>query len=160
MPPPTESGPTAGVIIFIQPGTTSQLAAGFAISIAFFILHVRLQAYVDDDEDQLQFASMLSITLTLFGGILLKTNTQDDGPYGLAALTGLLLFINVLILLLFLYQSYKTFGSPAEVRQAKLRRKILLKGAQAALLSCKPRVEVACDELGMSARQSAAIQAP
>ena len=36
-----------GLLIFIRPGTTTQLAVGFCISLGFFLIHTRLQAYVE-----------------------------------------------------------------------------------------------------------------
>ena len=67
-----------GLLIFIKPDTVSQLAAGFTISIIFFVLHVKYNAYIDTNESELQFFALLSIALNLFAGILLKTNTQDE----------------------------------------------------------------------------------
>jgi hypothetical protein len=49
---------------------------------------------------------MLGITMTLFGGILLKADTQDEDPYGMAVMTGLLFGINIGIVVLFGYQLY------------------------------------------------------
>jgi hypothetical protein len=51
-------------LIFFKPNTTSQLAAGFVISIGFYVLHVRTMAYVNETQSELQFCSMLSITVT------------------------------------------------------------------------------------------------
>merc|ERR1711865_925730 len=106
-----------GLLIFIKPGTTSQLAAGFFISGIFFVLHVKTSAYQSAQTDELQFCSMLSITLTLFGGVLLNTNTQDEDPAGLFLMTFLLMVINVGVIFLFLYLSWKGLtgtGTPAE----------------------------------------------
>jgi hypothetical protein len=55
-----------GLLIFIKPGTTSQLACGFVISLGFFVWHVRCNAYIEDVEDDLQAApSTLSLTFPL-----------------------------------------------------------------------------------------------
>ena len=100
-----------GLLIFIRPGSTTQLAAGFTISLGFLILHTRLQAYVEDEEDDLQSAAMLSITLSLFGGILLKANEADQAtPYETATMTGLLIAINAGIVVLFFWQCWMAFG--------------------------------------------------
>jgi len=64
------------------------------------------------EEDDLQFAAMLCITLTLFGGILLKTDTQDEDPYGAAVMSGLLMGINVGIVILFVFQAYVALKTP------------------------------------------------
>ena len=49
--------------------------------------------------------AMLSITLTLFGGILLKTDTQNEDAYGAAIMGFLLIAINVAVVILFVYQA-------------------------------------------------------
>ena len=56
----------------IKPGSATQLGAGIAISLFYFSLLNKVNAYVKDVEDELQFAAMLSITLTLLSGIILK----------------------------------------------------------------------------------------
>jgi hypothetical protein len=67
-----------GLLIFVKPDTVSQLAAGFMISLVFFALHVEIRPYNEENEDSLQYNATLSVTLTLFGGILLKTHTQAN----------------------------------------------------------------------------------
>lgn len=62
------------------------------------------QAYIDDKDDMLQLTSMLSITMTLFCGILLKTNTQDEDEYGAALLSVLLMGLNIGVVLMFAIQ--------------------------------------------------------
>lgn len=102
-----------GLIIFIRPQTTTQLGAGFAFSIFFFCLHVQTNAYKSDLEDQLQFCAMLSITLTLFGGLLLKAQTEittEDSTAAEEALMALLLLaINIGVVVLMCYQVFLTF---------------------------------------------------
>ena len=53
-----------GLLIFIKPNTTSQLAARFSISGAFFVPHIKTSAYANKTEDELQLCSMLSIYYT------------------------------------------------------------------------------------------------
>jgi len=102
-----------GLLIFIKPGTVSQLACGFVIAIIFFILHVRYRAFADVIQGDLQFCSMLSIVMTLFGGILLQTKSvEDEDPNGKAAMAGLLLAINVGVISLFLYQTAMAVKAP------------------------------------------------
>jgi len=98
-----------GVLVFIKPDSTSQLAVGFAIAIIFFVLHVRTRAYCEIKEFDLQFYAALSILTTLFGGILLKTDTQNEDEYGEVALTSLLIACNMGIIVLFCYQIFITW---------------------------------------------------
>ena len=101
-----------GLLIYIKPGSVSQLACGCTISGFFFVWLIRSEAYINEAEHDLQFCAMLSITVTLFGGILLKTDTQKEDPYGTAVLTGLLLANNIAVVVLFLTQMYLAFRKP------------------------------------------------
>jgi len=101
-----------GVLVFIKPDSTSQLAVGFAVAVIFFVLHVRTGAYCEIKEYDLQFYATLSILTTLFGGILLKTDTQNEDAYGEVALTSLLIGCNTGIIFLFCYQIYLTWKDP------------------------------------------------
>ena len=78
-------------------------------------------------QDDLQFAAMLSITMTLFGGILLKTNTQDEDPYGAALLSGLLVGVNVGIVILFFYQGFLVLAKPPDPSAVKVQKQALIK---------------------------------
>jgi len=113
-----------GLLIFIKPGTVSQLAAGFVISLGFFVAHVRILAYKDDDDDDFQFASMLTITLNLFGGILLMAETQEEDTYGAATMTILFFAINAGMALLFIYLVYMSFMGLGESSRVTLREKM------------------------------------
>jgi len=97
-----------GVIIFFKPGTTIQLAVAFVISFSFMIFHDSVKPYIDDSEDSLQRYANIAITLTLFGGILLKTESDEEsGPQGKIVMTILLLSINMLVVILFVMQITK-----------------------------------------------------
>ena len=73
----------AGVVIFLKPGTAIQIAFAFLISFAFLLFHVSTQPYINDHEGTLQMTSLISICLTLFGGLLLKTGSEDEaGAFG------------------------------------------------------------------------------
>lgn len=98
-----------GLIIFIKPETTTQLAAGFIISLVFFVWHVQTNAYRKDLEDELQFCAMLSITVTLYGGLVLKaqdgmSDEEDVSPAESALLAFILMAVNISVVGLCLYQ--------------------------------------------------------
>ena len=168
-----------GLIIFIKPQTSTQLVAGFAISIFFFIVHVQTNAYIAgqlkavlptlpsecdaethldpaaDLEDELQFCAMLSITLTLFGGLGLKATTEiptekptvyESGLMvspltakfspcasayrpnsGFVPKAFILVGINVGVVLLSAYQIFLTFRKGPANSQTKLQRKVCVK---------------------------------
>ena len=46
------------------------------ISLTFFLLHVKKRPYLGELQDELQFYASVSVMLNLFGGILLKADTQ------------------------------------------------------------------------------------
>jgi hypothetical protein len=147
-----------GVLIFIKPGTTSQIAFGFVISITFFVIHVRTNAYIEDTEDDLQFAALLSITMTLFGGILLKTNTQDEDPYGAAAMSGLLFAINIGVIVIFVYQGYLAFKKPPPASRLKLQKKVAMRLVQEGIDNNRERILAATAGLGLEPAQTKAVE--
>ena len=96
---------------FIKPGTATQLGAGCLISLFFLVLHMGTNGYVKPEEDTLQFVCMLTVTLTLFSGLLLKAQESavDSGeqstPYEQGLMAFMLIFINVGVVALTLYQA-------------------------------------------------------
>ena len=66
------------VVIFVKPGTTAQLAAAFIINLAFLVLHVQTNAFETDAENGAQFNGLISITLVLFSGIILRWNSLNS----------------------------------------------------------------------------------
>ena len=100
-------------VLFLRPESTSQLAAACVISLAFFSLHAEIRPYTEHNEDQLQFCAMLSITLTLLGGILLKTNTHKEDPNGAVVMAVTLITINAGVITLFIRHCYLTWRFPS-----------------------------------------------
>ena len=74
---------------------------------------MEIRPYTEDSEDQLQFYAMLTMTLTLFGGILLKTKTQDEDRYGAMVMTALLITINTGVVIFWLVQCYLAWRYPS-----------------------------------------------
>jgi len=56
---------------------------------------------------------MLSITLTLLGGILLKTNTHKEDPNGAVVMAVTLVTINAGVITLFIRHCYLTWRFPS-----------------------------------------------
>jgi len=146
-----------GLLIFIKPGTVSQLACGFVISIIFFIIHVRTNAYIEDVEDDLQFAAMFSITMTLFGAILLKTDTQDEDPYGSAVLTGILFGLNMGMIVMFFWQGFLVLTKPPDPSMLKVQKQALIRIATKGLEKCQPHIESGVSMLGLEPESAAAL---
>jgi len=145
-----------GLIIFIKPGTVSQLAAGFVISFFFYVLHLTTQAYVDNAEYDLQTNAMLSITMTLFGGILLKTDTQDEDSNGLAIMGAMMIIVNVGVVVAFCYTTIMAIRNPPVAN--KPARTVALRIVQAALDEVQPRVTRACVSLGLSEEEAVQLK--
>ena len=100
---------------------------------------------------------MLSITMTLFGGILLKTNTQDEDPYGAALLSGLLVGVNVGIVILFFYQGFLVLAKPPDPSAVKVQKQALIKIVTKGLEKCQPQIENAVVALGLDEKSAAAL---
>ena len=145
-----------GLIIFIKPDTTSQLAAGFFISFLFLILHLLVNAYAENEEFELQTNSMISITMTLFGGILLKTDTQDEDANGLLIMSILLVAVNVLVILLFCQGTIEAIRNPPQPNNPA--RKVLINFIEALLAKAQPRINRACASLGLSEEEAGQLK--
>lgn len=137
----------------IKPDTVSQLAAGFVISMTFFILHVTFAAYASQEEFKLQFCAGLSITMTLFGGILLKTNTDDEDAAGEFLISFMLMVINIGVLVMFFYQTWMGITGGGEDSAKEMQRKLVTKALNHMMRTAKPRVtklmEEWCEERGI-----------
>ena len=169
-PSPSSSSPSpspspsilTGLIIFVRPGTNTQLAVGFAISIFFFCLHVKTNAYIADIEDELQFCALLSICLTLFGGLALKANEEttleEKDPAESALMAILLVVINVGVVVLMLYQCFLTFRKPPPSSQTKLQRAICAKLFDAVFEQYENPIMDALAEQGLDEQASAAVK--
>jgi len=95
-----------GVVIFLKPESTIGMAAAFTISFFFLLLHDVVQPYIDDSEDTLQRYATISMTLTLFSGILLKTEADKEGSeFAQTCFRALILLINVAVVVLFVVQA-------------------------------------------------------
>ena len=94
-----------GAIMFLMPGSVMQISMGFIISTIFYIIHIRLQAYQDDIDNNMQSSTLLASMITLFSAILLKAvqNTENDTGYGKEFFEFLVPSSNILVLILLVY---------------------------------------------------------
>lgn len=140
-----------GLIIFIRPDTVSQLAAGFMISCSYMVLQVRFSPLKKKSEEELQFASNLAITLTLFYGILLKTKVDEEDAYGAVLIRALLLLVNIFVILLFVYQLYKNPMTGGESEMfVSFARKVLNRALEIARPKVMACVEDLCERMGIN----------
>ena len=84
------------------------------ISIFFFIVHVVHQPYQKAAEDHVQFAALLSLSLTLFGGVVLKTDQTDENMYGRMLISFMLVAMNAAVFCIFVWQTYMAVTKPAK----------------------------------------------
>jgi hypothetical protein len=78
-------------LVFIYPGTTTQVWVGMFISLAFLLLTVHHMPYDEYVLDVLSFVSQLCTTLTLMFAVTEKTNLLEDGVVSRGVLDGLLM---------------------------------------------------------------------
>jgi len=83
------------VIIFIEPGSSTQIIAGMLISFFMLILHTAAAAYLEESDDRLQFAALLGIFMTLWGALIIRADLEiSSGPDG-EIFNALLLLLNL-----------------------------------------------------------------
>jgi len=129
-----------GLIIFIKPDTVSQLAAGFVISISFFVLHVLLHPYKRSEEDMLQFCASLAISMSLFIGILLKTNTDEEDPYSKLVMYGLLGVLNVGVFVMLITQIWYGIKQTVSNFTESMRAQLAETAAKQAVEYVRPKL--------------------
>jgi len=85
------------VIVFIVPGSITQIVSALAIATFFFAIHFKYTPFDEDTDDNLQTVSLASTILTMWGAIILTSKEDFPG-------TGLILvFINLMVVMLSLY---------------------------------------------------------
>jgi len=87
-----------GIIIFIAPDTSMQLAAGCMMALVATLLYSEYKPYLYGEDDMLQLLCQLSIFCTMFAGLLIKTkengvSVSEQASSGL--FEGLLVFLNI-----------------------------------------------------------------
>jgi hypothetical protein len=122
-----------GAIIFFHPGTTLQLAAAFCIAFTFLVSDAVVQPFVNSAEGRLQRTANISMVLTIFGGILLKTKAASEGSaMEQTVISYLMIAINACVFIAFVIQAV---GGPnslqyKEIAENKVRSFILVMMAQ------------------------------
>ena len=84
-----------GVIIFIRPETSTQLAFGCLIALTFTVLYSEYKPYLYGEDDLLQLLCQLAIFCTMFSGLLIKARVNEEDGFDSTAFAGLLVAINV-----------------------------------------------------------------
>ena len=69
-----------GLIVFIMPGTATQLAVTSLIGLICIVFVSRFKPYLDDRDDMLQLLCQLQIFLLAFAGLLLKVTAGECLP--------------------------------------------------------------------------------
>ena len=67
-----------GLIIFVMPGSPSQLAVTCLIALVAIVLYGRMEPYLEGTDDTLQLLCQLQIFLLSFAGLLLRINVTSE----------------------------------------------------------------------------------
>eukprot|EP00003_Mantamonas_plastica_P021693 TRINITY_DN3548_c0_g2_i1.p1 TRINITY_DN3548_c0_g2~~TRINITY_DN3548_c0_g2_i1.p1 ORF type:complete len:1215 (-),score=279.89 TRINITY_DN3548_c0_g2_i1:292-3936(-) len=89
-----------GALIFIAPGSASQVSVALLICFLAVVLHANLQPFVEDVDDNLQTAALTQLFICLFAGLTLKTGISTTDGYDEPLLTGLLIILNSAVFIL------------------------------------------------------------
>jgi hypothetical protein len=88
---------TGGTVFFLE-GSATQIAVGILVSLVSIHMYADTHPFIDKMDDRLAMAAQWSIFFTLFSGLLLKTKVPKDDSYNLAFFSGLLIFVNVMVI--------------------------------------------------------------
>eukprot|EP00937_MAST-01D_sp_MAST-1D-sp2_P000945 g945.t1 len=85
-----------GVILLVEPGSSTQLATGCLISLAFMVAYSAYKPYLYGEDDVLQLLCQIAIFCTAFSGLLIRTNTPETDGYSSGLFAWILVSLNVI----------------------------------------------------------------
>ena len=96
-----------GAILFLYKGSIMQIAIAFIVSTVFFILHIKLCPFKDENDEKLQTITLLASMITLFSAIMLNAvqNTDEKyrNGYGKELFEILMPFSNIVVIAIMIY---------------------------------------------------------
>lgn len=120
------------VLIFVQPGSLSQIVFGMLVSFVCLLLHTNQAAYLETNDDLLQFGALLGIFLVLWTALLMKVDmTGTDGinqPLFDAVfmiMCAMPLIIGALIMLHGFYEMWTDFHEHKETLKEKIKESFM-----------------------------------
>ena len=112
----------SSVIIFVAPGTPTQIIVGLVITLVFLLLVSTVKPYEHDSDDFVQLCCFFSLCITLISGI--AVTVQKDGnrdPRVIFAVTGIIFVLNALLLIAGIYVVYVGVIVPGLAKYHKSR---------------------------------------
>ncbi|GMH88338.1 hypothetical protein TrST_g13960 [Triparma strigata] len=67
-----------GMLIFIKPGSPSQIVVAMIIALFSIVIYVHFEPYEEANEDQLAIVSQLAIFFTLFAALMIRVKADDE----------------------------------------------------------------------------------
>jgi hypothetical protein len=68
----------SGLLIFIKPGTASQIVVAMLLSIFSIVVYVNFAPFLEDGDDVLAAVTQVSIFFTLLGALLVRVKIDND----------------------------------------------------------------------------------
>eukprot|EP00519_Triparma_laevis_P011672 CAMPEP_0182513664 /NCGR_PEP_ID=MMETSP1321-20130603/34400_1 /TAXON_ID=91990 /ORGANISM="Bolidomonas sp., Strain RCC1657" /LENGTH=700 /DNA_ID=CAMNT_0024720721 /DNA_START=124 /DNA_END=2226 /DNA_ORIENTATION=+ len=89
-----------GMLIFVAPGSASQIVAAMLLSILSIVSFVHWRPYVYEEDDDLAIACQLSIFFTIFGALLIRVEVDKDDEYDGETFGQVLIGVNLIAVLM------------------------------------------------------------
>jgi len=84
-----------GLVVFMMPGTPSQLAIGCLLAMASLIAYVHFQPYNDKSNGYLQLSCQIAIFVTLFAGLIIVANVAKEDGYNQSSFGGMIVAFEI-----------------------------------------------------------------
>jgi len=96
-----------GMLIFVRPGSASQLVLAMILAVASVVAFVKWRPYVFEEDDNLAIACQLSIFFTIFGALLIRVEVDETDEYNQQLFGQLLIGVNLLSILVIAFNFFQ-----------------------------------------------------
>lgn len=99
-----------GVIMYILKGSATQVTVSFVFAALFLIVSMNSAPFKNNDLNAGEMITRCATMVTLFCALLIKVKIYDIDDWSQGILTGILLFVNLAVMIVFMYRFIRVQG--------------------------------------------------